>query len=131
MTSIVDEEELNREQLATILAYHPLVDAVGDIEVPEVGSFVWFAEGNQPRLGRVSTVDATLPRPLAVDLFEPRSGARSLARASFKLVRSADTDETVQRRITIQQVRLRFAHLTARGYLTTKDRVRLRKIWNN
>ena len=125
-----DEEELNLQQLAGVLGYHPMVDAVGDLEVPEVGTFVWFAEGNHPRLGRVSSVDPTLPRPVTVDVFAPRGGARSLAAASFEMMRD-EAGETTSKRITIQQIRLRFDSLTARGYLTTRDRGKLRRLWNS
>ena len=117
-------EDMSAGTLANHLAYHPLLDTCGDLDVPEAGSFVWFAEAQQPRLGRVESVDPTNPRPLTVLLFTPQANARNLSQARFAPARDED-DQHLLMSLTLHQVKLRFPRLTSRGYLSTSDRRKL------
>ena len=120
-----DEEEFTLEQLAKHLWYHPLLNDLTGPEVPEVGEFVWFAEGTQPRLGKVVSVDPSVPRPVLVNYYVPRTGARDISKAIFILQMDAEERRPCSTRLTVFQVRLRFPSLTARGFLSSRDRRRL------
>ena len=85
-----DSEDLNFDELVDAVYYHPLLDTTYDLQLPQVGHFVWFVERQRPRLGQVTGLDPTLPRPITVRLFEPRGGATSLAAASFRPTPPAD-----------------------------------------
>ena len=120
-----DEEQMTMEEMSQVIAYHPLMDATSDLQVPASGSFVWFAVNQQPRLGRVVSVDPTLSRPIVVEVFEPQANAVSLPRARFVLSQDPDTQEPRISNITLYQVILRFESLTQRGYLSAADRRKL------
>ena len=62
-----------------------MLEIAAEVIVPNVGEFVWFAEGTQPRLGRVVSVDPSVPMPILVNYYVPRVGARDISRASFVL----------------------------------------------
>ena len=119
-----DEEDLEAAQLAQVLLYHPLVDHAGDINVPEVESFVWFARNNMPVIGKVVAVDATLPRPISVLLYQPESGSKGVIGARFVPATNEDGDTTMLQ-LTPQQVVMRVRSLSAKGYLKAADRRRL------
>ena len=121
-----DEEEYKRDELAQHLAYHPMLDNEFDLDVPEVGSFVWFAHKHQPCLGQVLSVDPTVSRPLMVKIFSPQASAVSLARAKYKAVFDDEGEPQVQQ-ITVHQVRIRFKELSKRGFLPAKVRGQLRR----
>ena len=95
------------------------------MRVISTGEFVWFAEGTQPRLGRVVSVDLSVPMPILVNYYVPRVGARDISRASFVLQMDEDEGGPRSTRLTIHQVQLRFPSLTARGFLRAQDRRRL------
>ena len=119
-----DEEELTKDQLATHLAYHPVLDIGGDLQVPNIGDFVWFSEERQPRLGQVLAVDTTLPRPVTVEVWVPETGAGDITRARF--VQAFDDEQSaVVTQLTIHQIKLRLGALTSGGRLTATDRCRL------
>ena len=122
-----DSEDLDREQLAQFVVYHPLLDMAENLDVPPVGSFVWFAHNQEPRLGRVQAVDPSASRPLAVQVYVPHANSGQLSRTSFMSARDEETGNPVVMRLTLFQVRLRFEGLTARGYLSAKDRRRLER----
>ena len=73
-----DSEDLNFNELVDAVYYHPLLDTTHDLVLPEIGAFVWYSEKQRPRLGQVTGLDPTLPRPVTVRIFEPRGGATSL-----------------------------------------------------
>ena len=123
-----DSEEVDRQQLAQLLCYHPYLDTECDIRVPEVGSFVWYSDRQRPQLGKVCEVDPTSPRPVIVQLFVPHRGAADISRARFSIMMDNQTQEPVLRRLTLPQIILRFSSLTARGHLSTKDRARLSRL---
>ena len=54
-----DEEDLNLEQLAKTLIYHPGLASAGEVTLPEVDTMVWFAQNQRPQLGKVEAVDPT------------------------------------------------------------------------
>ena len=54
-----DAEYLSLNELVDGLVYHPSLDHTADLELPEVGSFVWYSKDQTPRLGRVVELDAT------------------------------------------------------------------------
>ena len=56
-----DEDDLAKGELAQALVYHPSLDAGEEQEPPPVDSFVWFSEAQNPRLGRVLSVDRSVP----------------------------------------------------------------------
>ena len=123
-----DEEQLDRRQLSDVLAYHPLVDVHGDLEVPEVDSFVWFNHMQQPALGQVVTVDPTVPRPIVVQLYRPQGNAKSIAHARFKRASDRQTGKPILHHLTLHQIQLQFPTLTTRGFLSTGDRARLLRL---
>ena len=119
-----DEEDLEAAQLAQVLLYHPLVDHAGDIQVPDLESFVWFARNNMPVIGKVVAVDATLPRPISVLLYQPESGSKGVVGARFVPATNEEGDKTMLQ-LTPQQVVMQVSSLTTRGYLRAADRRRL------
>ena len=121
-----DEEQFNKEELAKHLAYHPLLEHTSELDVPAVGSFVWFAMDHQPFLGQVLSVDPTVPRPLVVKVFAPARYAESLERAKYEVTMEEDGEPQV-RHITLHQVRINFAALSKRGFLPAKVRGLLRR----
>lgn len=66
-----DSEEVDRQGLAAILAYHPLLETDEDLPVPEVGTYVWFSVEQSPRLGKVVEIDPSSVRPITVHLYSP------------------------------------------------------------
>ena len=120
-----DSEDLNFNELVDAVYYHPLLDTTYDLQLPQVGHFVWFAECQRPRLGQVTGLDPTLPRPITVRLFEPRGGAASLAKASFRPTPPADDsgDQVgCMHELHLMQVRTTFPHLLADGRLPAEAR---------
>ena len=122
-----DGEDMTKSELAKCLVYHPALQQDYKAEELKVGTFVWFSEEQQPRLGEVVSVDASSPRPITVKLYEPQANAVSLPRARFVKAREADSDATKVTQITMHQVVLRLQHLTVRGYLQAADRRRLQR----
>ena len=117
-----DSEEVDRQTLAKMLAYHPLLDTTFDLEVPAVGTFVWFSEDQNPRLGKVVEVDPSTSRPLTVQVFLPQAGAGDITRARFFPATDTETGKATLQQLTLPQVILRFPSLTVRGFLSAKDR---------
>ena len=122
-----DGEDLTRAELTAVLAYHPLLNTEGDLEPPELGSFVWFSQSGHPRLGMVTTIDPTVSRPVIVQLHEPKKGSSPLYAARFRAATQEGNDEPQLARITLHQIMLKVKTLSARGYLTAADRNRLRQ----
>ena len=119
-----DEEDLDAEQLAEVIIYHPLVDASGDLEVPKVGQMVWFAQNNVPVMGQVTAVDATTPRPITVQVWVPKRGTGNILKATFQPKVEDDGHSTVVR-LTVPQVVLTVDKLTPGSRLSTADQQRL------
>ena len=119
-----DEEDLEAEQLAGTLIYHPLVDAAGDMVVPEVGQMVWFARNNVPVMGKVTVVDATLPRPVSVHLWAPRLGTNNLVKTVFQ-PQMDENGQPLVVRLTVSQVVLTMDKLTEAGRMKISDQRRL------
>ena len=92
---------------------------------------MWYAVSQQPRLGKVLSVDPTVPRPVVVEVFEPQANAVGIARARFVRALDPDASSPYVDQITLHQIRLQMQHLTPKGYLTTKDRKRLEKCLEN
>ena len=122
-----DEEQLTREELSQVISCHPLLHTTGDLKIPTVGEFVWYAVKQQPRLGQVMAVDPTVPRPVIVEVFEPQENAESLARARFRRARDAESGDPMTENITLHQIQLTISSLTTRGFLSQKDRRRLQR----
>ena len=97
------------------------------VEDVVVGSYVWFSEDQQSRLGKVLSVDSTSPRSIMVQLYAPQVNVVSLARAKFQSTRDQEGEPKVTR-ITMHQMQLRLQLLTTRGFLSTTDRRRLIKV---
>ena len=122
-----DGEDLSRGELAAAVLYHPLLNTEGDLEVPEVGTFVWFSQKNLPRLGQVTSIDPTVSRPVSVQLYEPRKEDAAIHLARFRPARDDESTGPVLAKITLHQILLRFKALTTRGFLCSKDREKLRR----
>ena len=122
-----DEEQLTLQELTQVIRYHPLLNTSGDLQVPAVGEFVWYARNQQPRLGQVVSVDPTVSRPIVVEIFEPQSNASSLTRARFRRATDEDTGDSVVDQLTLHQIQLRVSGLTPRGLLRPQDRRRLQR----
>ena len=99
-----DSEEVDRQKLASLLAFHPLLDTLADISVPEVDSFVWFSEDQQPRLGKVLEVDPSVSRPITVHLYSPQAGAKDITRARFHPTTDPETNQPMLKQLTVPQV---------------------------
>ena len=117
-----DSEEVGRQKLASMLVHHPLLDTRADIPVPEVGSFVWFSEAQQPRLGQVREIDPSVSRPVTIQMYSPHPGAQDITRARFLPALDPDTNLPLLKQLTMPQIIMRFPSLTKRGYLSTRDR---------
>ena len=122
-----DSEDLSLEQLVDSLVYHPLLDLTVDVVPPAVGSYVWFSDNQQPRLGLVTAVDPTLPRPVTVRYLEPARGARRLSLASFRLVPMVEDGVGCFTQLTLPQIRLSFDQLLPSGKLPLAIRSKLDK----
>ena len=122
-----DGEDLDKGQLAACLVYHPELEADHLAEELKLGSFVWFSEDQQPRLGKILAVEPSSPRPIIVEIYAPQANAVSLPKAKFAVARDQTTGEAKLTKITMHQVQLKFKALTARGFLTAGDRRRLTK----
>ena len=123
-----DSEEVDRQQLAQLICYHPYLDTDRDVQVPAVGSYVWYSDKQRPQLGRVCEVDPSSPRPIVVQLYAPHPGAPDLTRARYGLTADQETHEPILRRLSIPQILLRLPTLSPRGFLTSKDRARLTQL---
>ena len=124
-----DSEEVDRQGLASMLSYHPLLDAHSDIQVPEVGSYVWFSKEQHPQLGQVLEVDPTSPRPVSVRLMVPHSPKATLTKARYLPAVDPETDQPMLQRLTLPQVVLQMkGKLSTRGLLSPKDRRSLQRL---
>ena len=124
-----DSEDLNFNELVDAVYYHPLLDTTHDLVIPEIGAFVWFSERQRPRLGQVTGLDPTLPRPVTVRIFEPRGGATSLVMAKFKPKPPADEDRDQVgcfQQLHLSQVRLSFPALSPDGGLPPRAKAGLK-----
>ena len=123
-----DSEDLNFNEVIDAVYYHPLLDTTYDLQLPEIGHFVWYAEQQRPRLGQVTGLDPTLPRPVTVRVFEPRRGASSLATAVYR-PKPPDDDSGDQvgcrQQLHLMQVRMSFPALLADGRLPSQARRQL------
>ena len=125
-----DSEEVDRQTLASMVVHHPLLDTRGDIMIPEVSSFVWFSEDQQPRLGQVKEIDPSVSRLVTSYLYSPQPGASDITRARFHPATDPDTGQPLLRQLTITQGILRVHSLTPRGHLSVKDRrILMRRIF--
>ena len=120
-----DGEDLTKQELAKCLTYHPALQGNQQMSGPAIGSFVWYSEDQQPRLGQVVAVDRTSPRPITVQIFQPQANAVSLPRARFRLARETESGEAKATNITRHQIMLQFRNLTARVYLSASDKRKL------
>lgn len=118
-----DSEDLNFNELVDAAFYHPALDTTHDLVLPEVGSFVWYSEQQRPRLGQVTGLDPTLPKPVTVRVFEPKEGAGALANAVFRPKPPKDDDRDKVgcfQQLHLSQVRSSFPALTTSGRLPSK-----------
>ena len=120
-----DSEDMSLEQLVDALVYHPLLDLCNDVVPPEVDSYVWFSQHQQPRLGVVTAMDPTLPRPVTVQYLEPSAGARRLSLATFLPVRSTEDGVGSHEQLTLSQIRFGFPALLPSGKLPLEVRRQL------
>ena len=124
-----DSEDLSANELYDAVYFHPLLDASSDLELPEVGSFVWYSSNRLPRLGQVSGLDPTLAKPITVRIFEPKSGAGALHLASFKPrppVEGSNDEVGCYDHLFMTQVRLGFTALLDSGKMSVPAQKRLR-----
>ena len=121
-----DEEQLTLAELSRIITYHPLLDATSDLPVPDPGSFVWYSVQQQPRLGRVVSVDPTVSRPVVVEVYTPHGNTKQVYQSRFRREVDPSSGEAQVENITLHQIRLGFNKLSARGYLSPDDKARLR-----
>ena len=120
-----DSEDLNFNEMVDATFYHPLLDTAHDLTLPEIGSFVWYSEGQRPRLGQVTGLDPTLPRPVTIRLFVPKAGAASLPLATFRPKPPVDDsgDEVgCHHQLHLSQIRSSFQALTPTGKLPAQAR---------
>ena len=107
-----------------------IIPCSSDISVPAVDTYVWFARNNMPVLGRVVEVDATLPRPLSVQLMTPEKGQTQVASARFRP--AVDNEgQPLMVQLTVQQVVMQVESLTNAGFLRSSDRRRFNAFINS
>ena len=121
-----DEEDLNLGELAKVLLYHPGLGTADEVQLPEVGTFVWFAWEQRPRLGLVESVDPSVPRPLQVRCYAPVRGDPDITKERFQPA-FGDDDQPLTQHLSAHQVMLTVERLTPRGYLPAKARRQLAK----
>ena len=71
---------MSKEQLSSLLVWHPALTGVEEVVAPDVGSFIWFAAEQKPRLGKVESVDMSAARQITVSIFEPQGRHEELVR---------------------------------------------------
>ena len=123
-----DSEDLSFNELVDAVFYHPLLDTTHDLVLPEVGTFVWFSEQQRPRLGQVTGLDPTLPRPVTIRVFVPKVGAASLPMTVFRPKPPTDDsgdDVGCFQQLHLSQIRSSFPALTSGGRLPAKARKHL------
>ena len=120
-----DSEDLNFNEVVDAVYYRPLLDTTHDLDLPAIGSFVWFSEEQRPKLGQVTGLDPTLPRPVTVRVFVPKVGAAALPLATFRPQPPADDarDEVgCFQQLHLSQIRSSFPALTPSGQLPSSAR---------
>ena len=120
-----DSEDLNFNEMVDALCYHPMLDTTHDLLLPDIGAFVWFSKDQRPRLGQVTGLDPTLPRPVTVRIFVPKTGAATLPMATFRPKPPADDsgDEVgCYQQLHLSQIRSSFPSLSPSGKLTAGAR---------
>ena len=122
----VDEEQLTLAEMSRIIVYHPLLDATSDLQVPTPGMFVWYSVRQQPRLGRVVSVDPTVSRPVVVEVYAPLRGNKQVYQSRFSRKMDPSSGEVQVENITLHQIWLSFDKLNSKGYLLPDDKARLR-----
>ena len=107
-----------------------MLDSSAGMELPEIGSFVWYSVNQAPRLGKVSEIDPTLPRPVTVVIYDPQPSSADLTGARFEPRRIEENSREVSGvhdQLFLSQVRFGFQSLTAGGFLRKQDKKRLKK----
>ena len=117
---------MNLGELAKAIFFHPGLGTADEVQLPEVGTFVWFAWEQQPRLGLVEAVDPSVPRPLQVRCYAPVRGIPDLTKERFAPAFD-DEDQPLTQHLSTHQVMLTVERLTPRGYLPAKARRQLAK----
>ena len=123
-----DSEDLSANELFDAVYYHPLLDATSDIQLPEIGSFVWYSADRLPRLGQVTGIDPTMVKPITVRVFEPKSGAKALHLTSFRPrppMEGNNDDVGCHDQLFLMQIRLGFDQLTGAGKMPAAAQKRL------
>ena len=111
-----------------MLVWHPALTGAEEVVAPEVGSFIWFAAEQQPRLGKVESVDVSAARQITVRIFEPQGRHEELVRDCFKPAVDVDDNEApMVRQVAVHEVMIRFPELTPRGFMSAKVRRRFSK----
>ena len=127
--SDADTEDLSREQLTASLAWHPSLSNAEEVVMPEVDSFVWFTLDQRPCLAKVVAVDASLPRPLTVRLYEALGLRDDFVFDSFGPAVNPEAEEgPMVKQIAVHEVIFRFDRLTTRGFMSATVRRRLLKV---
>ena len=107
-----------------------MLDHTADLELPEVGTFVWYSREQTPCLGKVVELDPTLPRPLTVHVYDPLRSRGGLPSARFvarRLEAGVREISGIHDQLFLAQIRFGFEALTEEGYLKKRDRERLKK----
>ena len=101
-----------------------------ELQLPKVGSFVWYSFEQAPRLGQVVELDPTLPRPLTVLVYDPvdTTGSPLTTRYEPRKPESGVREESgIYDQMFLSQVRFGFESLTTEGLLRKQDRERLQR----
>lgn len=102
-TEDFDEEQVTRAELSAVIVYHPLL---GIWRYPGLEPLYGYVVNQQSRLGKVISVDPTVPRPVVVEVYVPQAKGKSLPRARFVPAKDVDTGHSHLDQITLHQIRL-------------------------
>ena len=122
-----DTEDLNKEELTDSLVYHPSLGKAREVQLPEPGQLVCFIRDQAPCVGSVQSVDHTLPRPITVRVYTALRSGRAFVKQQFAPAVSVEDEKPLMQQLAAHQVMLHLQPLSARGFLSVRDRRRLTK----
>ena len=93
-------------------------------ELPLLKDMVIFSDGQQPKLGQVTAIDAEENLPVTVRIWKPSSKAKTLASARFN--QTMDEDDLT--RLRPEQILLNKLNINTEGYLTADGQRRVKRL---
>ena len=122
-----DQEELDKGQLWDAVIYHPRMCEMATTRgtLPEVHSVILFAHEQNPRFGKVTSVNANSPRPVTVHLWKPNKHRTGLAQARYRA--SSMNNEPDLMQVTPEQIKVKNLIWDTEGRFTSESQTRVTK----